>query len=43
MYVAIAQPLYALLVVFNWTEDCDISFEKLKKALVSAPILKAPN
>ena len=43
MYAAIAKPLYALLVVFEWTVDCDISFEKLKKALVSAPILKAPD
>ena len=43
MYAAIAKPLYALLVVFEWTEDCDISFEKLKKALVSVPILKAPD
>ena len=43
MYAAIARPLYALLVVFNWTNECDISFEKLKKALVSAPILKAPD
>ena len=37
MYAAIARPLYALLVVFNWTEECDISFEKLKKALSKRP------
>ena len=24
---------------FNWTEECDISFEKLKIKLVEAPIL----
>ena len=28
---------------FNWTEECDISFEKLKRNLVEAPILKFPN
>ena len=43
MYTDIARPLYALLVVFEWTEECEKSFEKLKKALISAPILKAPD
>ena len=28
---------------FNWTEECDISFEKLKRKLVEAPILRFPN
>ena len=28
---------------FNWTEECDISFEKLKRNLVEAPILRFPN
>ena len=28
---------------FNWTEECDISFEKLKIKLVEAPILRFPN
>ena len=28
---------------FNWTEECHISFEKLKIKLVEAPILKFPN
>ena len=36
------KPLYALLIVFEWTDDCEVSYEKLKQALVSAPILKAP-
>ena len=39
MYAAIARPLYALLVVFEWTKDCEVAFEKLKIALVTAPIL----
>lgn len=41
MYVEIARPMYALLVVFEWTDDCEHAFEKLKIALVSAPILRA--
>ena len=28
---------------FNWIEDCDISFEKLKRNLVEVPILRFPN
>ena len=43
MYAEVARPLYTLLVVFEWTEECKQAFQKLKKALVSAPILKAPN
>lgn len=43
MYVAIAKPLYALLVIFEWNDDCDIAFDKLKADLISAPILKAPD
>ena len=43
MYVEIAQPLYALLIVFEWTNECEQSFQKLKDALISAPILKLPN
>ena len=43
MYADVARPLYALLVVFEWTEECEKSFQKLKNALISAPILKAPN
>ena len=43
MYASIARPLYALLVVFEWTEDCEVAFEKLKTALVTAPILRSPN
>ena len=32
-------PIYVLLVVFEWTKDCEASFEKLKKALVFTIIL----
>ncbi len=42
MYAKIARPLYGLLIVFEWTIRCDESFEKLKKALMSAKILRAP-
>ena len=41
MYVEIAIPLYALLVEFIWTEECEESFEKLKQALIIAPILRS--
>ena len=31
--------LYALLIVFEWIDDCEVSFEKMKKALVSSQLL----
>ena len=34
-------PFYALLVNLKWTEECNEAFEKLKNALVNAPILRA--
>ena len=43
MYVVIAKTLYALLVQFEWLDECEEAFNKLKKALVFAPILRAPN
>ena len=43
MYATIAKPMYALLVVFEWTKECKKYFQKLKDALVSAPILRAPD
>ena len=42
----IAQPLYALLnkqEKFIWNDGCQQSFEKLKAALVKAPVLGFPN
>ena len=42
----IASPLYALLkkdIPFKWTESCQNSFDKLKNALLSAPILSYPD
>ena len=43
MYAVIAKPLYGLLVVFIWTKECEESFHKLKTALSTAPILRAPD
>ena len=43
MYAVIAKPLYALLVQFEWTDKCKEAFNKLMQALVSAPILGAPD
>lgn len=43
MYADVARPLYALLIVFEWTDECEESFRKLKNALVNAPILKSPD
>ena len=43
MYTEIARPLYALLIVFEWTDECEQSFQKLKDALILAPILKSPD
>ena len=42
----IASPLNALTkkgVSFNWTEECVVAFDKLKRVLVSAPVLAYPN
>ena len=41
MYAMIAKPLYTLLVHFEWANECEEAFTKLKSALVFAPILKA--
>ena len=38
----IARPLYALIVAFEWIEECDELFQKFKEATTNAPILRAP-
>ncbi|MCO5565051.1 hypothetical protein L7F22_018722 [Adiantum nelumboides] len=43
LFAEIARPLYKLLIEFKWTEECDQAYEVLKKALASAPILRAPD
>ena len=42
-YASIAQPPYALIVAYDWIDECDRSFQKLKNTLIEAPILRAPN
>ena len=42
-FANIVRPLYALIVAFEWTQECDESFQKLKDALTNAPILRAPD
>ena len=42
----IAKPMTELLkkdTKFNWTEECEASFQELKKRLVTAPVLILPN
>ena len=44
-YSEIARPLYALLrknKVFEWTEDCQIAFQRLRDMLISSPVLAFP-
>ena len=45
-FAAIARPLHSLTeknCTFKWTQECEVSFEKLKAALSSAPILGFPD
>ena len=45
-FAAIAKPLYRLTrkdMPFEWTEECEDSFQALKTALVSAPVLRRPD
>ena len=42
----ISKPLCSLLMLnteFVWTKECETSFNKLKTALISSPILSVPN
>ena len=45
-FASIAKPLHDLTAKdksFKWSEDCQISFDKLKQALMSEPILAHPD
>lgn len=45
-FASIADPLHRLLNKgerFTWNEDCDNAFKKLKRCLVTAPVLAYPN
>ena len=42
MYAELARPLYHLLIDFEWTYECQKTYDALKRALASAPILHAP-
>ena len=44
-FADIACPLHVLTsnVPFNWTADCQTSFDKLKESVTSAPVLTIPN
>lgn len=42
-YVKIVEPMFSLINRFEWTEEAAISFEKLKKLLASAPMMRLPN
>ena len=40
MYAMIAKIIYGLVTAFEWIEECETSFEKLKQAFIVDPILK---
>ena len=43
---AIARPLCNLIakdVTFEWSQACEVAFDKLKTMLVSPPIMQSPN
>src|SRR6218665_3802811 len=45
-FAVVAQPLHFLTrknVPFRWTDECQVSFEELKRKLVSSPILALPS
>ena len=41
-FAKIALHLYKLPIEFKWNDKCQESYDKLKKSLTSAPILKQP-
>ena len=45
-YATIALPLFKLMesgVVFRWDKDCQSAFDRLKKAITTAPVLVSPS
>ena len=45
-FSAIARPLCNLIakdVTFEWSQACEVAFDKLKTMLVSPPIMRSPN
>ncbi|OMJ22103.1 Retrovirus-related Pol polyprotein from transposon [Smittium culicis] len=45
-FTELAAPLYTLLQkdkAFDWDSDCETSFQKLKNAMISAPVLAHPD
>ena len=40
-YASIAQPLYELIVAYDWTYECEQSLQKLINTLMEASILRA--
>ena len=42
-YSVIAKLLYGLITTFEWTKECEKSFQTLKQELITAPILRAPD
>lgn len=45
-FSSVAQPLYALTrkeVPFVWSQECDVAFTQLKRALAESPVLAYPN
>ena len=43
LFAELAKPLYTLLILFEWTEECEYAFNELKSRLCSAPLLRPPN
>jgi len=45
-FAMIAAPLYYLTrkgVIWNWTNECQLAFEKIKQVLISPPVLMCPD
>jgi hypothetical protein len=42
-YVDMSRPIYGLMHNPEWTQECEIAFQQLKRGLSTAPILKGSN